>query len=120
MSQTQVYTGTQITDQFTGDLSAWSLADDGMIQRTYQTGSWPYSMLVAGGIALLAEAACHHPDLLVTFPSVTVKLTSHDAGGVTDKDFELARLIEKQVLWLPSRDSALDGFEKGFGKDWIR
>ena len=45
---------------------------------------------------------------------------THSAKGITDNDFELARMIEQSLLWAPSDDSPLDGFEKGFGKKWTR
>ena len=59
--------------------------------------------MVANAIGHLGEAAWHHPDLLVTFPRVEVRLTNHDAGGITDKDFELARKIEDLVQWQPAK-----------------
>lgn len=40
-----------------------------------------------------AEAAGHHPDLSISYNRVTVSLTTHDAGGLTSKDFELAEII---------------------------
>lgn len=44
-----------------------------------------------------AEAAGHHPDLSISYNKVTIQLTSHDAGGLTDKDFALAEQISKLV-----------------------
>ncbi|MGF1496455.1 MAG: 4a-hydroxytetrahydrobiopterin dehydratase [Elainellaceae cyanobacterium] len=40
-----------------------------------------------------AEAAGHHPDLAVSYNKVTIELTSHDAGGLTENDFEMAKVI---------------------------
>lgn len=42
-----------------------------------------------------AEAAGHHPDLSISYNKVTVVLTSHDAGGLTEKDFEMAQVISQ-------------------------
>lgn len=42
-----------------------------------------------------AEAAGHHPDLVISYNKVTVSLTTHDAGGLTSKDFDLALVISK-------------------------
>jgi 4a-hydroxytetrahydrobiopterin dehydratase len=42
-----------------------------------------------------AEAAGHHPDLAISYNKVTVSLTTHDAGGLTDKDFDLAQVISE-------------------------
>ena len=61
----------------------------------------------------LSEAAYHHPDLAVTWGRVTVKLSTHSAGGITDKDFELARKIEEAALWRPS-GGALEGTPNKF------
>ena len=40
-----------------------------------------------------AEAASHHPDLEISYNKVTINLTTHDAGGLTEKDFDLAKII---------------------------
>jgi pterin-4a-carbinolamine dehydratase len=78
------------------DLTGWTITD-GMLTKTYETNGWPFTMLVVGAIAFLAESADHHPDLIVTWPKVTVKLSTHDAGGLTKKDFDLARRIDETV-----------------------
>lgn len=78
------------------DLPGWTVVD-GMLTRSYETNGWPFTMLVVGAIAFLAESADHHPDLVVTWPRVTVKLSTHDAGGLTTRDFALARKIDETV-----------------------
>jgi 4a-hydroxytetrahydrobiopterin dehydratase len=80
---------------------------DGAIRRTYKTDGWRGSMLVANAIAFICEAADHHADLTVTWPSVAVALSTHSAGGITAKDIEVAGLIEKQVTWKPGPGSSL-------------
>jgi len=77
-------------------LSGWTVID-GMLTKTYETNGWPFTMLVVGAIAFLAESADHHPDLVVTWPRVTVKLSTHDAGGLTARDFDLAAKIDETV-----------------------
>jgi 4a-hydroxytetrahydrobiopterin dehydratase len=67
-------------------------------------------------IRFLAEAGWHHPGLILTYPRLTVRLQTHDASGVTDKDFELARRIEGIVTWLPAEGDALDGPPKRWVK----
>ncbi len=42
-----------------------------------------------------AEKACHHPDLAISYNKVTITLTTHDCGGLTIKDFELAKIISE-------------------------
>jgi 4a-hydroxytetrahydrobiopterin dehydratase len=88
----------------------------GTLQRTYQTDGWRGSLLVANAIAFLCEAADHHADLAVTWPKVGVALSTHSAGGITDKDFEVAGLIEALVLMRLPAGSSL----KGPGKPFVR
>ena len=75
-------------------LPAWRL-ESGSLRRTYRTDGWRGSMLVANAIAFICEAADHHADLTVTWPAVHVTLSTHSAGGITPKDFEVAGLIDQ-------------------------
>jgi 4a-hydroxytetrahydrobiopterin dehydratase len=104
-----VYVEDEIRTRLAADLPAWYFAD-GHICRRYRTGGWKSSLMVAGAVGHLAEAAWHHPDLLVSYPGVVVRLTTHSAGGVTDKDFALARRIEGFLTWQPGEaDGGLTG-----------
>ncbi len=89
-------------------LPGWELRD-GAIRRTYRTDGWRGSMLVANAIAFICEAADHHADLTVTWPSVAVALSTHSVGGISAKDFEVAALIDRQVMWRPGEGSSLHG-----------
>lgn len=66
-----------------------------MIRRTYRTGSLSAGLDLAERIGEAADEANHHPDLEITYPSVTVTLTTHDAGGLTQLDLDLARTIDR-------------------------
>ena len=94
------------------DLPGWWV-ENGWIRRTYKTDGWPITLMLVNAIGYVAEAANHHPDLTVTWAKVTVKLQNHAAGGITDKDFELARKIEDVVLWRP-QGGALEGTPNKF------
>jgi 4a-hydroxytetrahydrobiopterin dehydratase len=83
--------------------------EEGWIRRKYNTDGWQTTLMLVNAIGFLCEAAWHHADLAVTWARVTVKLMTHSAGGITDKDFELARKIEDTVLWRPAPGGALDG-----------
>jgi 4a-hydroxytetrahydrobiopterin dehydratase len=96
-----------ITSRLAG-LAGWQHRT-GVIQRTYQTGGWRGSLLVANAIGFICEAADHHADVLVTWPSVTVSLSTHSAGGITALDFEVAGLIERHLAWRPGPGSSLAG-----------
>lgn len=67
----------------------WSESGDS-IMRTYQFKDFADSMIFVNKVAEAAEAALHHPDILVRWNKVTLTLSTHDAGGITAKDFSLA------------------------------
>jgi 4a-hydroxytetrahydrobiopterin dehydratase len=60
-------------------------------------------------VGYLCEAAYHHADLNVTWGKLWVKLQTHSSGGITDKDFTLARQIEDTILWRPPEDGPHEG-----------
>jgi 4a-hydroxytetrahydrobiopterin dehydratase len=105
-----VFTEAQIAARLQHELPRWSF-EHGHIERVFKTAGWKASLMVVNAIGHLAEVAWHHPDLAVSYASVTVRLMTHDAGGITDKDFELARKIEDVVMWRPGQQpgSALEG-----------
>src|SRR3954470_14943280 len=94
-------------------LADWYL-EDGWLRRKFTTDGWPTTLMLVNAIGYLAEAAYHHPDLNVTWGKVWVKLKTHSAGGITDKDFALARKIEEVVLWRPEAGSSLEGTPNKF------
>ena len=76
---------------------------DGVIRARFTTGSWGPTLMLANAIGYAAEAADHHPDLLLQYASIEVSLSTHSAGGVTDKDFALAHRIDEIVGWSQER-----------------
>ena len=96
-------------------LTGWYL-EDGWIRRKFTTDGWTTTLLLVNAIGYLAEAAYHHPDLAVTWGKVWVKLNTHSAGGITDKDFALAKKIEEVVLWRPTAGGPLEGTPNKFVK----
>ena len=81
-------------------LPGW-LADGNTRTRTWHTENWKATMLLAGAIAHLAEVAWHHPEMVLNYASVEVRLHTHSAGGVTAKDFALAAKIDALLDWNP-------------------
>ena len=73
-------------------LADWKL-EKGEITRTISLPSFPAALMFASAVGHLAEAAEHHPDILIKWRHVTLTLSTHDAGGLTIKDFELAAQI---------------------------
>jgi 4a-hydroxytetrahydrobiopterin dehydratase len=66
----------------------------GVIARTYAFKDFPAAMKFVNAVAKLAERAWHHPDIDIRWNKVTLALTTHDAGGLTEKDFELAQKFD--------------------------
>src|SRR4051812_41430244 len=83
----KVYTDAEVAARIkeTG-LDGWTL-EDGWLRRKYNTDGWPTTLMLVNAIGYLCEAAYHHADLAVTWGKVWVKLKTHSAGGITDKDF---------------------------------
>ena len=108
----QVYDPAAIAARLVGPLRHWRL-EDGCLVRTYRTGGWKGTLMVVNAIGHLAEAAWHHPEIRATYPAVQVRLDTHDAGGITDRDFELAARIEDLVQWRPVAGGALEGTPTG-------
>ena len=65
------------------------------IRRTYRFRDFREALAFVNRVGGLAEAAGHHPDIDIRYNTVTLALTTHDAGGLTTKDFELARAIDR-------------------------
>lgn len=99
----KVYSEEEIKLRLSQELPHWYY-EDGWIRRKYKTGGWKGTLMVVMAIGHLAEAAWHHPDLTVSYAFVIVKLVTHSARGVTDKDFALARKIEDFIQWQPSKE----------------
>lgn len=108
MTTDQVYTDDAVTAKLGAELPHWYL-ENGWIRRKYKTSGWKATLMVVNTIGHLAEAAWHHPDLSVSYAFVIVKLCSHDAKGITDKDFELAAKIEQVIGWQPAKELRADG-----------
>lgn len=96
-------------------LTHWYL-EDGWLRRKFTTDGWPTTLMLTNAIGYLCEAAYHHADLAITWGKLWVKLQTHSAGGITDKDFALARKIEEVVLWRPEPGGALEGTPNKFVK----
>ena len=64
------------------------------ISRIYQFKDFPGAIKFVNGVARVAEKAQHHPDIDIRWNKVTLALTTHDAGGLTEKDFEQAKKFD--------------------------
>ena len=77
-------------------LPGWAREGDEIV-KWYELPSFPTAIDFVGRIADLAEAADHHPDLDIRYRRLRVALSTHDAGGLTQKDVDLATQIEAAV-----------------------
>jgi 4a-hydroxytetrahydrobiopterin dehydratase len=74
-------------------LDGWVWTAQG-IQKRYQLADFLSVMNFVNRVADLAEEANHHPDIVINYDKVTFTLMTHDADGITEKDFDLASRIE--------------------------
>lgn len=76
------------------NLDNWQLKDE-KIRKTYEFEDFVAAMGFVIEVAQLAEEVGHHPDIEIRYNKVVLSLTTHDEGGVTEKDVRLAREIEE-------------------------
>jgi 4a-hydroxytetrahydrobiopterin dehydratase len=82
------------------ELDSWNDAN-GALERTVVLPSFRAAIALVNRIADLAERENHHPDLDVSYRSVTIRWTTHSAGGVTERDRELAARTDELVGEIP-------------------
>jgi 4a-hydroxytetrahydrobiopterin dehydratase len=82
--------GPYLDDRDTPDMDDWREVG-GALERTYELGSFEEAIAFLNRVAVLAEAENHHPDIAIAYRKVTLRWTTHSAGGITDRDRELAR-----------------------------
>ncbi len=68
-----------------------------VIHRTYQFKDFVAALRFVNAVAKCAEQAGHHPDIDIRWNLVTLRLTTHDAGGLTEKDFALAQQLDRLI-----------------------
>ncbi len=108
-SDEKTYEAHEVQARLEAELPLWTV-EEGVIRRRFRTSGWKSTLMVVNAVGHLAEAAWHHPDITASWGSVQVTLTTHSAGGITDKDLALARRIEEFVQWQPRReDQPLEG-----------
>lgn len=72
------------------DLSDWTVTNDALT-KTFSFEDFVQSMQFVNRLGIAAEAAQHHPDIDIRYSKVSVALSTHDSGGITEKDFALAQ-----------------------------
>jgi len=74
-------------------LPEWDLEDKSIV-RVVEFDEFMQGIDFVDGVAEIAEEAGHHPDIDIRWTTVTLRLTTHDVGGLTESDFEVARKID--------------------------
>ena len=77
-------------------MSDWNEVD-GALEREFVFEGFPAAIAFVTRLADAAEAANHHPDIAISYKRVTVRWTTHSAGGITDRDREMARQTDSLV-----------------------
>lgn len=80
-------------------LAGWTLSE-GKLHREYKFADFAHAIAFIAGSAPLIEKMNHHPEWSNVYGRVVVDLSTHDAGGVTARDLELARILEQMALKL--------------------
>jgi 4a-hydroxytetrahydrobiopterin dehydratase len=89
----QAFTPAEIASHLPA-VPAWQVLD-GQLVRTFTFQDFAGALRFVNRVADLAEAASHHPDIDIRYNRVRLALTTHDAGGLTGKDFELAAAADQ-------------------------
>jgi len=71
-------------------MQGWEVRD-GALEKSYDRGDFDGSMAFVNSVAEAANAADHHPDIAISWNTVTLRCLNHSAGGTTEKDVEMAR-----------------------------
>jgi len=87
-----VLSGAEVDERLKG-LAGWSRHGD-EIRKEYKFRNFVEAMAFVNTVAQAAEAADHHPDITINYNRVTMALSTHSEGGVTDKDLDMAPKID--------------------------
>jgi len=84
----QPFTSQEVQQRLT-DLKGWQVSD-GQLTKTFQFDTFVTALSFVNRVGELAERSGHHPDIDIRYNRVRLSLSTHDAGGITGKDFDLA------------------------------
>ena len=79
------------------ELEGWEMSDHASIFKEFEFANFKEVMEFAQKVGEEAQRENHHPDILIRYNKITITLTTHDANGLTYKDFKLAKIIEQLV-----------------------
>lgn len=77
-----------------GELKGWSIKDDKIV-KDFKFNDFDTAMDFVNGVAKIARAEDHHPDITISYNKVSLSLTNHKLGGLSEKDFEVGKRIDE-------------------------
>lgn len=89
------YTAEKVVERL-GELKGWTFLNEG-IEKKFVFKNFIQAMGFINQLALYAEKANHHAEIFNVYNKVNIRLSTHDAGGVTDSDFRLAQQIDQII-----------------------
>ncbi len=95
MAEQEVFSEEQVQAGLAA-LDGWELRD-GRIRKQYTFRTFLRAMAFVNSVAYLAEGAGHHPDITISYNRATLRLITHSAGGLTERDFSLAGAIDGKL-----------------------
>jgi 4a-hydroxytetrahydrobiopterin dehydratase len=110
VTKPELYTEEQIAAGL-AQLSGWEL-HNGRLRKSYTFRTFLRALAFVNSVAYLAEGAGHHPDITINYNKVTLRLTTHSEGGLTERDFSLATDIDTKLaskLIIPAEEDPIRG-----------
>src|SRR5690349_12846447 len=95
----QVLSADELQKHLAALAKGWSI-ENGELTRSIELPSFPAALMFVSVVGHMAEVAGHHPDILIKYRTVKFSLVTHDAGGLTEKDFSLAVRIDEIPLYV--------------------
>jgi 4a-hydroxytetrahydrobiopterin dehydratase len=95
MAEPELLTDDQIQGALK-EIGGWELRD-GRIRKQFTFRTFLRAIAFVNSVAYLAEGQGHHPDMTINYNKVTLRIVTHSAGGLTDRDFALARAIDERL-----------------------
>jgi 4a-hydroxytetrahydrobiopterin dehydratase len=95
MAEPEVYSQEQVQAGL-AELDAWELRD-GRLRKEFTFRTFLRALAFVNSVAYLAEGAGHHPHITINYNKVTLRIITHSAGALTDRDFSLARDIDAKL-----------------------
>jgi 4a-hydroxytetrahydrobiopterin dehydratase len=95
MAEPELFTEDQVRAGL-ADLNGWELRD-GRLRKQFTFRTFLRSLAFVNSVGYLAESHGHHPDITINYNKVTLRIITHSAGGLTERDFTLAKAIDEKL-----------------------